>query len=677
MLDGREYILERAKGKTTSIAEFNYDQLQAPPIAMMFTPSDISELNSIAKSIRWSARPDIKYKKIDEVMNRRGFVKFVAGTNRIAYRPINNNDFLVKVAYDNVGLGDNPKEFQNQFIFKPFVTKVFEVTPCGTLGVFERVNPITSREEFLSVASDIYEVINEWFIGEYILEDIGTKFFMNWGIRKNFGPVLLDYPYVYKLDGKKLYCNVPSETEISGCCGGEIDYDPGFNFLYCKKCGVRYRANELAEAIQVKKILSKGDSRKMRVRLSGGTKNFNNVAREVVEEVETKKEVASVSTKNLEATEAKTISVNLKDLQANKNKEEARKKKASSDSAKSRVTIIRPTKATVIPPVKEEEKPVVEEEAKSDDKATSKPICPISFVEEATTTVTDQRVKFQEEKVVDPKEEILKAIDTIVNNTKTVKTSTGYFLSIIDNLVKRLPDRFIAEIVKCLLKNEIIKIESSDPVISNYTDDGENSILVSRNISIKFANTDESLYESDEDGFLINPSDIVDSLRECGYYFYEDGNEAVEDVEEEEEEESSEDVVVKTDFFDWEAPEKYVYPSKFLSGKIINLKDIFGGKTPSRKAIVMLDDEGCYKCNINGEIIAIDILDSRLIDNLSVVSKDWLDKTQVLLGNSLKEIKEAPVGFNQSNTNNNVDEEATNDEGDSEKVLEDIKDTIS
>ena len=35
------------------------------------------------------------------------------------------------------------------------------------------------------------------------MADIGTNFFMNWGIRPGFGPVLLDYPYVYELDGNK------------------------------------------------------------------------------------------------------------------------------------------------------------------------------------------------------------------------------------------------------------------------------------------------------------------------------------------------------------------------------------------------------------------------------------------------------------------------------------------
>lgn len=182
-MENRSYILDRLKSKAVSIDEFNYDRLIAPPISSMFTQQDIMNLNQIAKSLKYAAKPQVKYQEIDRIMRSRGFEKFIAGTNRVVYRPIEDNRFVVKVAADAVGLGDNPREYRNQFIFKPFVTKVFEVTPCGTLGVFERVVPITSREEFLSVAEDIFTVINEWFIGEYVMEDIGSRYFMNYGIR--------------------------------------------------------------------------------------------------------------------------------------------------------------------------------------------------------------------------------------------------------------------------------------------------------------------------------------------------------------------------------------------------------------------------------------------------------------------------------------------------------------
>ena len=310
MDQSRNYIIERMKQKPVSISEFNYDNLKAPPISCMFSPQDISRLNQIATSLRLSGRPKDKYKMIDEIMTTRGFVKLASGTNRIVYRPLEDNSFVVKVAIDSVGIKDSPREYANQFIFKPFVTKVFEVTPCGTLGVFERVIPITSREEYLSVASDIYTMLNEWFIGEYVLEDIGTEFFMNTGIRKGFGPVIIDFPYVYKLDGNKLFCKGIDKTSPTGYCEGIIDYDAGFNHLYCTKCGTRYRAKELEEFIKDNKIIvkSKGE-RKMKIRTVGGTKK--NV--KVEENPVVKEDVKSMPSKPLNGRDEKMSNRKMKE----------------------------------------------------------------------------------------------------------------------------------------------------------------------------------------------------------------------------------------------------------------------------------------------------------------------------------------------------------------------------
>lgn len=272
----RQALIDRVQSKVTSIEDFNYDKLVAPPLSMLLSTYDIDALYNIATSIRYSGNPQLKYNKIDEIMKARGFIKLSAGTNRIVYRHLESTDFVVKVAADAIGIHDNPKEFENQFIFKPFVTKVFEVSPCGTVGVFERVNPITSREEFLSVADDIYDVINDWFIGKYVLADIGTKFFMNWGIRTYstgkegsvaFGPVLLDFPYVYELDGNKLFCSAVDHNSETGKCGGVIDYDEGFNFLRCTKCGVRYRVKELSKKIKNNEIIinTRRESKKMKI----------------------------------------------------------------------------------------------------------------------------------------------------------------------------------------------------------------------------------------------------------------------------------------------------------------------------------------------------------------------------------------------------------------------------
>lgn len=115
-----------------------------------------------------------------------------------------------------------------------------------------------SKEEFISVSDDIFDILNLKILGKYILEDVGTNFFMNWGLRLGFGPVLLDFPYVFELDGSKLYCNKLDLT-TGEKCNGLIDYDVGFNKLVCTKCGKVYFATELKKDIS-NKIISIRDS---------------------------------------------------------------------------------------------------------------------------------------------------------------------------------------------------------------------------------------------------------------------------------------------------------------------------------------------------------------------------------------------------------------------------------
>ena len=253
-----------------------FDQLCAPPILSLISNDDIMNLNKIAKSIKLTI--DEKYELIDKIMNFRGFVKLHAGTNRVVYRFVEDQNFIMKIAIDRVGLRDNPDEFKNQFLLKPFVTKVFEVSPCGTVGLFERVDAIMSREEFISVADDVFNLITKFFVGRYILEDFGSHYFMNWGIRRNgLGVVLLDFPYVYELDGNKLFCNAPVfPGKKFPVCGGELDYDDGFNNLICTRCKRTYQAKDLKKS-EGEKLIIVGGKKTMRVLLKiGGRVVYDN-----------------------------------------------------------------------------------------------------------------------------------------------------------------------------------------------------------------------------------------------------------------------------------------------------------------------------------------------------------------------------------------------------------------
>lgn len=315
-LNSRANIIAKMQSRVVSIDEFNWDHMMAPPLYSLITQEACNQIAKIATSVRYSGNARKRYEMIDKVLTPFGFEKKGAGTNRVVYKYLENTNFLLKVATDDVGIHDNPKEFQNQFLYKPFVTKIYEVDPTGAVALVERVVPITSREEFMTCASDIYDVIRQWFLGDKIMADIGTNFFMNWGIRPGFGPVLLDYPYVYDLDGNKLFCN----ENVNGIhCGGEIDYDDGYNFLWCTKCGRKYRVQELAKATENKHIVKKGRETKMQVVIKRG----NNVVKTTGGEGPVKEETSSIqkpsTVDNSNETGTLQISVGYKPVKERKN----------------------------------------------------------------------------------------------------------------------------------------------------------------------------------------------------------------------------------------------------------------------------------------------------------------------------------------------------------------------
>ena len=574
MVDNRNYIIERLKSKTVSVSEFNFDRLQAPPISSMFTQDDISRLYQIARSIRYAGNPELKLQEIDKVMKARGFVKFVSGTNRIAYRPIESNSFLVKVAFDDVGRGDNPREFKNQFIFKPFVTKVFEVTPCGTLGVFERVAPITSREEFLSIAGDIYELINQWFIGEYVLEDIGTEYFLNWGIRKGFGPVLLDFPYVYKLDGNKLYCNAPSGNSASGCCEGIIDYDPGFNHLFCTKCGVRYKAKELEKAIKDEKVIVKAEGEhKMKVSVKGGSKNLSK----------------SVTTGEYADLAKKT-----------------------------------PTK-----PILGRENMMSNTQIKAEQKE-SKP----EVVVEEKKEIRDARREVKQAISIDPNFKSIESkfadIATEIKGAKLSKKSKNDIISNLIplakafNLIKDTDDCDENVSFDFLTKQfEELKL-ANEKDLNKFIEYVMYSLKLSVNFKSLYFNKENSqvMYETElifkdpKDNDLwstdlklaVDPLGLLDPLYEAGYKINSDDNYGVE----------------------FTSGSEFSGDFEYFAAKVINVKDINQDLQPN-KVITILNDDGEYLA-LNGNILAVDMIDDRSVQSVSIVSKQWLDGAMKHIG---------------------------------------------
>lgn len=272
---------------TTTIAEFKWDNLTTVPLLSLVTQEDIAYLRKLILSPRYSGNNKLKIKKMDEVMHFRGFIKYAGGTNRIVYTHPSAPNAVFKVAIDSVGINDNPAEYQNQFKLKPYCCKVFECSPCGTIASFEKVRRITTFEEFYSISEMYYELLTKHIIGKYVMEDIGIKYFMNIGIREGFGAVVLDFPYLFELDGAKIRCSAEFENHTR--CGGEVDYDSGFNQLICTRCGRKYQARDLAKTSSNNRgvILYKKGKEKMIVKIMRGD--------ECIKYIDTCKEVSYVN----------------------------------------------------------------------------------------------------------------------------------------------------------------------------------------------------------------------------------------------------------------------------------------------------------------------------------------------------------------------------------------------
>ena len=251
-----------------------FESITMPHWSMFVTPEDINRLYWIATTATLVSDFEKKRKLMDEVMHARGFKFMAGGTNRMVYRHYEFPGIVAKVPIDRVGMNDNYAEYNNQKCIWPYCTKMIQVTPLGMIGFAEKVEPILNRWQFNAFAPMIYLTTLQ-IVGKYVLEDIGTEFYKNWGVRQGWGPVLLDLPYLYQLDGRKLVCH--RQLANGQICMGEIDYDGGFNHLYCTKCGRMYHASELRLAIKNEELeiidnSNKGGRKPMLVKLMKGDK---------------------------------------------------------------------------------------------------------------------------------------------------------------------------------------------------------------------------------------------------------------------------------------------------------------------------------------------------------------------------------------------------------------------
>ena len=665
-MDDRNYILNRLTSKRTTIEEFDFDKLQAPPLTYFLSPYDIEQLHQIATSLRLSSHPEERYRLIDQICTSRGLVKFIGGTNRVSYRHPEFPDYIIKVATDDVGRRDNPDEFRLQYLLKPFVCKVYEISPCGTVGLFERVVPITNREQFLSVAEDIFTVINEWFIGKYVMADIGTKFFMNWGIRESMGPVLLDYPYCYELDGNKLFCAAPNAASPTGRCEGEIDYDAGYNFLVCKKCGSKYKAKELEKKIKNKMIVTKGARKAMGIIVSGGSMNFKPgtvLGGDTSNAIETKEEVKSTPRRpertinGASYTDSKIQEIVNPTLNEKPIEEIIEEVKKEDPAAPITIEELEAVKDELTPTLKEIVNTIAED--KEEDKSGARKM--VTFGEKTEDTVDHTPHVELAEKYAQKMLEEIKAVkfDNIKEDlvVRTLKNLVDNIYEVIDsscsnkeffqilmdtlykgyrhildtnpNAIEELDDVFVSEsALKLVSENYFVFSKKEEEVDENL-----NQTCVEVKSYIKYVaqdNTETIVSEAEDPEIIYINNDLLKN----------NSNEATETnstttvkVENDEEDSSIADSKTK------------IYTSiEEFDAELIDIKNLLPDLQP-RNVIVIKNLDGDYVTINNGTIMAVSTINNQNVDALTVVSNKYLNELKKAANiDSEDDKKPAPVG---------------------------------
>lgn len=249
--------LSRISNKNGEITfpEFDYGGLTRPPIHSYLPFNSINQIKNLVHDPKLMAKPSQKYKFMNEILRPFGFRHLASGTNRRTFYSIFDEGIVLKIALDSVGEEANLREYQTQYFIQPFCAKTFDVLPDGLIALSERVEPMKEEDYKNTWSSDIFDFIFQILNRGYIMEDVGGNFFKNWGVRFGFGPVILDYPYIYEIDWHKLKCSKKDPITNDKCLGDlDYDYSRGMSEIICTKCGARYSAKYLAKLINVSEI---------------------------------------------------------------------------------------------------------------------------------------------------------------------------------------------------------------------------------------------------------------------------------------------------------------------------------------------------------------------------------------------------------------------------------------
>ena len=220
-----------------------------PPLRYYIPEPVLITLYNISCDSKLANNPKKRFEVQNNLLEPYGFRPLASGTSRRTFYCVYDPQIIIKLGSDMIGRSDNLSEFILQRVLSPFCPKIFDVDQTGSIMLSERVETMTETD-YKKWIKEIFAFVESYFQLGYIFEDIGLYSFKNWGLRLGFGPVLLDFPYLYQIDWNKMICNrIDPITHKK--CGGQIgyNYESVMSEIICHKCNVRYSAQYLAKPI--------------------------------------------------------------------------------------------------------------------------------------------------------------------------------------------------------------------------------------------------------------------------------------------------------------------------------------------------------------------------------------------------------------------------------------------
>lgn len=167
------------------------------------------------------------------------FSRLGGGTNRFG---ILIEEYAVKIALDSDGLIDNFIETLTSRWTYPDSIGVYELSGSGVIEVTEYGN-ICDIGDFKRLEPEIRAIL-ERLSDKCLIGDVGINVdnYVNWIIRNDGKPAMMDFAYIYPLEYIRLKCDCHNEMNF-------LNYDENYDKLICSKCQKKWTFGQMRQRI--------------------------------------------------------------------------------------------------------------------------------------------------------------------------------------------------------------------------------------------------------------------------------------------------------------------------------------------------------------------------------------------------------------------------------------------